>query len=54
MSDGQIFVFGKNDRGQLGRGGGDGLSMINSESFPSNILEKDTNENFLAKDMHCG
>lgn len=39
MSDGSVLVFGKNDRGQLGRGGGDGLAMVNSENFPSPIID---------------
>lgn len=40
MSDGQVLVFGKNDRGQLGRGGGDGLAMINSENYPVPVIDQ--------------
>ena len=37
MSDGQLYVWGKNDRGQLGTGTGIGIDMIESENVPVSI-----------------
>jgi alpha-tubulin suppressor-like RCC1 family protein len=34
MKDGSLFVWGKNDRGQLGTGTGIGIDMVESESVP--------------------
>jgi alpha-tubulin suppressor-like RCC1 family protein len=34
MKDGSCWVWGKNDRGQLGVGSGIGIDMIESESQP--------------------
>lgn len=53
MSDGQLLVFGKNDRGQLGRGGGDGLAMVSSENYPVPVIDSQF-ETFYVKDFHCG
>jgi len=37
MKDGSFWVWGKNDRGQLGVGSGIGIDMVESESTPINI-----------------
>jgi len=37
MSDGQLLVWGKNDRGQLGIGSGLGIDMVESESTPTEV-----------------
>ena len=34
MTDGSYWVWGKNDRGQLGLGSGIGIDMVESESQP--------------------
>lgn len=34
MKDGSLFVWGKNDRGQLGTGTGIGIDMVESENIP--------------------
>ena len=34
---GELFVWGKNDRGQLGTDSGVGIDMIESESLPTNM-----------------
>ena len=51
MNDGQIFVWGKNDRGQLGIGNSIGVDLVESESSPTPIdleatLAPDERENF--------
>lgn len=35
MKDGSLFVWGKNDRGQLGTGTGIGIDMVESENIPT-------------------
>lgn len=34
MKDGTLFVWGKNDRGQMGVGAGIGIDMVESENVP--------------------
>jgi alpha-tubulin suppressor-like RCC1 family protein len=34
MTDGTFYVWGKNDRGQLGVGSGIGIDMVESENHP--------------------
>ena len=34
MSDGQLLVWGKNDRGQMGVGSGVGVDLVESETIP--------------------
>ena len=34
MTDGTFYVWGKNDRGQMGVGAGVGIDMIESENTP--------------------
>jgi alpha-tubulin suppressor-like RCC1 family protein len=42
MKDGTFYVWGKNDRGQMGVGAGVGIDMVESENVPVivNILDK--------------
>lgn len=42
MNDGSLYVWGKNDRGQLGVGTGIGIDMVESENVPIavNVLDK--------------
>ena len=37
MKDGSLYVWGKNDRGQMGVGTGVGIDMIESESSPVEV-----------------
>ena len=37
MTDGSLYLWGKNDRGQLGVGSGIGIDMVESENVPVNI-----------------
>jgi alpha-tubulin suppressor-like RCC1 family protein len=37
MEDGSFYVWGKNDRGQLGVGSGIGIDMVESENVPVSI-----------------
>lgn len=56
MQDGSLYVWGKNDRGQLGVGSGIGIDMIESESSPTQI-SVGTNEDGtpkIIKDFHAG
>jgi hypothetical protein len=50
MKDGSLFVWGKNDRGQLGVGSGIGIDMVESESTPVQIGF----EGGLVKDFNTG
>lgn len=55
MNDGSLFVWGKNDRGQLGTGSGIGIDMIESENAPILIpCLDDKDEVHLVKDFHPG
>lgn len=51
MRDGSFFVWGKNDRGQLGVGSGIGIDMVESESVPVQIVTEDGSP---VKDFHTG
>lgn len=35
MKDGSLFMWGKNDRGQMGVGTGIGIDMVESENVPT-------------------
>jgi len=48
---GNLYVWGKNDRGQLGTGAGIGVDMIESEKYP--LLLKSL-ENVKIIDFYCG
>ncbi len=48
---GKLYVWGKNDRGQLGTGVGVGVDMIESEKHP--LLVKDL-DNVKIVDFTCG
>lgn len=37
MNDGQLFVWGKNDFGQLGVGSGIGIDLVESENIPKEV-----------------
>jgi alpha-tubulin suppressor-like RCC1 family protein len=41
MKDGSFFVWGKNDRGQLGTGAGIGIDMVESENIPTTVSPVD-------------
>jgi alpha-tubulin suppressor-like RCC1 family protein len=51
MKDGSLFVWGKNDRGQLGTGTGIGIDMVESENVPTQI---NIGEGKLVKDFTTG
>ena len=55
MKDGSLYVWGKNDRGQMGVGSGIGIDMVESENVPCliSLLDKDGKPQ-LSKDVHCG
>lgn len=55
MRDGSLYVWGKNDRGQMGTGSGIGIDMVESENQPTLIpvIDKD-NKPQLVKDVHTG
>lgn len=44
MKDGTLYVWGKNDRGQLGVGSGIGIDMVESENQPVPIAVVDNKE----------
>ncbi len=48
---GKLYVWGKNDRGQLGTGEGIGIDMTESEKYP--LLVKNLN-NINIVDFSCG
>jgi alpha-tubulin suppressor-like RCC1 family protein len=52
LEDRSLYVFGKNDRGQLGVGAGVGIDMVESENFPALVKLED--EKLKIKDFHCG
>ena len=37
MSDGQLYVWGKNDFGQMGVGAGIGIDLVESENIPKEV-----------------
>mgnify|MGYP001613716937 CR=1 FL=1 len=48
---GNLYVWGKNNQGQLGIGSGIGVDFIESEKFP-NLIVKNKNSQFV--DFSCG
>ena len=56
MKDKSLFVWGKNDRGQMGVGSGIGIDMVESESVPTQISFYDAEENLPRgiRDFHAG
>jgi len=56
MRDGTMWVWGKNDRGQMGVGSGIGIDMVESESVPREVILVDdkTQEAHRIKDFHAG
>ena len=56
MKDGSLFVWGKNDRGQMGTGTGIGIDMVESESVPIEVkvIEESTQTAMEVKDFHPG
>ena len=55
MEDGSLFVWGKNDRGQMGVGAGVGIDMIESENSPVQVnLVNANNEAQIIKDFTNG
>lgn len=55
MKDGSLYVWGKNDRGQLGVGSGIGIDMVESESVPVGVSVLDNqNKPHIVKDFHPG
>lgn len=54
-SDQRLFVWGKNDRGQLGVGSGIGIDMVESENQPTLVSVLDEKQQpVLVKDFHPG
>lgn len=43
MKDGSLYVWGKNDRGQMGVGTGIGIDMVESENVPTMVNVIDNN-----------
>jgi alpha-tubulin suppressor-like RCC1 family protein len=55
--DGTMYVWGKNDRGQMGVGSGMGIDMVESENTPVSIQVADKAGNMRdvdIKDFHTG
>ena len=51
--NGELQMFGKNDRGQLGVGQGMGMDFVESVVFPQPVTDEN-GEVLLVKDFHCG
>ena len=51
LDNGMLYVWGKNDRGQLGVGSGIGIDFIESENIPLPIVLENGKK---IKDVHCG
>jgi alpha-tubulin suppressor-like RCC1 family protein len=49
MRDGSMWVWGKNDRGQMGVGSGIGIDMVESENVPREVLFVDEKTNTIKK-----
>lgn len=49
--NGNVYVWGKNNQGQLGIGSGIGIDIMESEKFPTKVLKDD---NIQFKDLNCG
>jgi alpha-tubulin suppressor-like RCC1 family protein len=55
MKDKTFFVWGKNDKGQMGTGTGIGIDMVESENVPVQVNLVDSKGTpHLVKDFHCG
>jgi len=54
MRDGSMWVWGKNDRGQMGVGSGIGIDMVESENVPREVPFIENNEALRLKDFHAG
>lgn len=58
-SDGNLYTWGKNDRGQMGVGAGIGIDLVESENLPTEIdfsqaLPEDAQEPVFIKDFSTG
>jgi len=42
--DGNLYAWGKNDRGQMGTGSGIGIEMVECENVPTLVDLRDENE----------
>ena len=55
MKDGSLFVWGKNDRGQMGVGAGIGIDMVESENTPTEVeVRSPTGELLKVQDFTAG
>ena len=54
MNNNEIYMFGKNDRGQLGQGNEIGIDMVESCVYPAPVMEEGGIDTFKAKDFACG
>ena len=55
MKDGTLYVWGKNDRGQMGVGAGVGIDMIESENTPVMVTVADKEDKVqFVKDFTTG
>ena len=51
--NGELQMFGKNDRGQLGVGQGIGMDFVESLVYPQPVVNED-GEPLAIRDFHCG
>jgi len=60
MKDGQLFVWGKNDHGQMGVGSGIGIDLVESENVPREVdlkqvlTEAEIDATPMVVDVHTG
>jgi len=56
MKDGSLYVWGKNDKGQMGVGSGIGIDMVESENIPTQISvgTKEDGTPKIITDFHAG
>jgi alpha-tubulin suppressor-like RCC1 family protein len=61
LNDGQLYVWGKNDHGQMGVGSGIGIDLVESENLPREVDLKqslpetaDADDVPVAVDVHTG